>query len=61
MERGIVMPGGTSLLRNIDALVYQETGVPARIAEDPLLCVVKGTGIALEHLDVYKRSIMAKR
>jgi len=61
MERGIVMSGGTSLLRNIDALVYQETGVPARIAEDPLLCVVKGTGIALEHLDVYKRSIMAKR
>ena len=61
MERGIVMSGGTSLLRNIDELVYRETGVPARIAEDPLLCVAKGTGIALEHLDVYKRSIMSKR
>ena len=61
MERGIVMSGGTSLLRNIDELVYQETGVPAHIAEDPLLCVAKGTGIALEHLEVYKRSIMAKR
>lgn len=61
MERGIVMSGGTSLLRNIDQLVYQETGVPAKIAEDPLLCVAKGTGIALEHLEVYKRSIMAKR
>jgi len=61
MERGIIMSGGTSLLRNIDQLVFQETGVPARIAEDPLLCVAKGTGIALEHLDVYKRSIMAKR
>ena len=61
MERGIVMSGGTSLLRNIDQLVYQETGVSAVIAEDPLLCVAKGTGIALEHLEVYKRSIMAKR
>ncbi|MEK7464875.1 MAG: rod shape-determining protein [Patescibacteria group bacterium] len=61
MERGIVMSGGTSLLRNIDRLVHQETGVPAYIAEDPLLCVAKGTGIALEHLEVYKRSIMAKR
>lgn len=61
MERGIVMSGGTSLLRNIDELVYREIGVPARIAEDPLLCVAKGTGIALEHLEVYKRSIMAKR
>ncbi len=61
MELGIAMSGGTSLLRNIDQLVYQETGVPAKIAEDPLLCVAKGTGIALEHLEVYKRSIMAKR
>ncbi len=61
MERGITMSGGTSLLRNIDQLVYQETGVPAKIADDPLLCVAKGTGIALEHLEVYKRSIMAKR
>ncbi len=61
MERGIVMSGGSSLLRNIDSLVYRETGVPARVADEPLLCVAKGTGIALEHLDVYKRSIMAKR
>ena len=61
MDRGIVMTGGGSLLRNIDELVFQETGVPAHVAEDALLCVVKGTGIALEHLDVYKRSIMSKR
>ena len=61
MERGIVMSGGTSLLRNIHRLVYEETGVPARIAEDPLLSVARGTGIALEHLDVYKRSIVSKR
>lgn len=61
MEKGIVMSGGTSLLRGIDELVFQETGVPAHIAEDALLCVAKGTGLALEHLDVYKRSIMSKR
>lgn len=61
MEKGIVMSGGSSLLRNIDELVLQETGVTAHIAEDALLCVAKGTGVALEHLDVYKRSIMAKR
>lgn len=61
MERGILMSGGTSLLRNIDKLVLDETGVPAQVADEPLLCVAKGTGIALEHLDVYKRSIMAKR
>lgn len=61
MDRGIVMSGGGALLRNIDALVFQETGVLAHIAEDPLLCVAKGTGIALDHLNVYKRSIMSKR
>ncbi|MBI3420744.1 MAG: rod shape-determining protein [Candidatus Sungbacteria bacterium] len=61
MDKGIVITGGGALLRGIDELVLQETGVPAHIAEDSLLCVVKGTGIALEHLDVYKRSIMSKR
>ena len=61
MDKGIVMTGGGALLRNIDELVFQETGVTAHIAEESLLCVAKGTGIALEHLDVYKRSIMSKR
>ena len=61
MDRGIVISGGGALLRNIDAMIFQETGVPAHIAEDALLCVAKGTGIALEHLDVYKRSILSKR
>ena len=61
MDKGIVMTGGGALLRNIGTLVFQETGVPVYIAEDALLCVAKGTGIALEHLDVYKRSIMSKR
>ena len=61
MNRGIVMTGGSSLLRNIDELVFQETGVQAHIADDALLCVAKGTGVVLEHLEVYKRSIMSKR
>lgn len=61
MDRGIVVSGGGALLRNIDQLIFQETGVPAHIAEEPLLAVAKGTGIALEHLEVYKRSIMSKR
>lgn len=60
IERGISMSGGTSLLRNLDRLITEETGVPAHLAEDPLLCVVRGTGIALENLDVYKRSITRK-
>ena len=61
MDNGITMTGGSSLLRNIDELVFRSTGVKAAIAEDTLLCVAKGTGVALDHLDVYKKSIIAKR
>lgn len=61
MSDGIVMTGGGSLLRNIDELVQRSTGVPARIANDALYCVAKGTGTALEHLDTYKTSVMMKR
>lgn len=57
IERGITMSGGTSMLKNFDRLIVEETGVPAHLAEDPLLCVVKGTGIAIENLDLYKRSV----
>lgn len=61
IDNGITMTGGTSLLRNIDELVFRSTGVKAKVAEDALFCVAKGTGVALEHLDVYKKSIIAKR
>ena len=61
MDRGIVMTGGGSLLKNIDILVQREIGIPAHVADDAILCVAKGTGIALEHLNVYKRLIMSKR
>ncbi len=57
MEKGIIMSGGSSQLRNLDQLIAQATGVPTYVAEDPQSCVVKGTGIALENLDAYKRSI----
>lgn len=61
MEKGIIMSGGSSLLRNLDELIAQATGVACYVADEPLLCVAKGTGIALENLDNYKRSIMATR
>lgn len=60
IDKGIVMSGGTSLLRNFDKLMTEETAVPCHVAEDPMLCVVKGTGIALENIDLYKRSITKK-
>lgn len=61
IDRGILMTGGSSMLRNFPELVFRRTGVQARLADDPLLCVAKGTGIALNHLNVYKKSIIAKR
>ncbi len=57
IDKGIVLSGGTALLRNLDKLIVSATGVPVHVAEDPLLCVVRGTGVALENIDLYKRSI----
>ena len=61
IDRGIIMTGGSSLLRNFPELVYRRTGVKSVLAKDALFCVARGTGIALEHLDSYKKSIVAKR
>lgn len=61
MDKGMVLSGGGALLKNLDELITQATGVPCYMAEDPLLCVAKGAGIALEHLEVYKRSVMSKK
>lgn len=61
IDQGITMTGGSSMLRNFPELVFRRIGVKARLADDALYCVVKGTGIALEHLDVYKKSIISKR
>ncbi len=61
IDQGIIMTGGSSMLRNLPELVLRRTGVKAVLAEDALFCVAKGTGIALEHLDTYKKTIIAKR
>ncbi len=61
MDKGIILSGGSSQLRNLDELIAQATGVPTYVADEPLLCVAKGTGIALENLDSYKRSILATK
>lgn len=61
IDQGIIMTGGSSQLRNLPELVFRRTGVKATLADEALFCVAKGTGIALEHLDTYKRTIIAKR
>lgn len=61
IDQGIILTGGTSQLRNFAELVRRRTGVKAKVADSALFCVAKGTGIALEHLDTYKRSIITKR
>ncbi|HTE49042.1 MAG TPA: rod shape-determining protein [Candidatus Paceibacterota bacterium] len=61
IDRGIIMTGGSSQLRGFTDLVYRKTGVKATMAEDPLFCVVKGTGVALDHLDVYKNTVLSKK
>jgi len=61
MEKGLVLSGGGSLLRNIQELIAKSVGVPAILAEEPLLCTAKGTGVMLESLDIYKSIIMAKK
>lgn len=58
VDRGIMLSGGGSLLRGLDRLLSKETGLPVKVAEDPLFCVVKGAGKVLEELDVYKDVLM---
>jgi rod shape-determining protein MreB and related proteins len=60
IDKGVVMSGGTSLIKNFDKLMTKLTGVPCHVSEDSLLCVAKGTGVALENIELYKRSISKK-
>jgi rod shape-determining protein MreB len=61
MQKGLVLSGGGSLLRNLQELIAKTVGVPAILAEESLLCVAKGTGVMLENLDIYKKSILSKK
>jgi rod shape-determining protein MreB and related proteins len=61
IDDGIIMTGGSSQLRNLADLIYRRTGVKARVADEALLCVAKGTGEALNHLEIYKKTILSKR
>ena len=61
IDKGMVMTGGTALLRNLDHYITQSVGVPCFVAEEPLLCVAKGTGVALDNLESYKKSILSAK
>lgn len=61
IDKGMVLSGGSALLRLIDQLLTTATGVPSYIADEPLLCVARGTGIALDNLESYKRSILSTK
>ncbi len=61
MEKGIILSGGSSQLRDLEEFIKRSLGVSAYVAEDPILCVAKGTAMVLSHLDVYKRTLLNKR
>ncbi len=58
LERGIILAGGGSLLRGIDQIIRERTNIPVNVAEDPLLSVVKGTGMVLENLKKYEEVLL---
>jgi rod shape-determining protein MreB len=58
MDKGIILTGGGAQLRNLDTLLTKITGVPCEAANNPMECVVKGTGIAIENLDAFKKSVL---
>jgi rod shape-determining protein MreB len=61
LERGIVLTGGGALLRGLDKRLREETNLPVYAAEDPLTCVVRGTGKVLEDMNLYHKVIMKAR
>jgi len=59
IDRGMILSGGGALIRNLDKLLSQVTGVPCYVADDPLFCVAKGTGKILDNLDLYKKILIS--
>ena len=60
IDNGIVLTGGSSLLRGLPDLIFERTGIKAIVADEALYCVAKGTGIVMEHLGVYKKALLSK-
>lgn len=61
IEKGMILTGGGALLKNLDQLLAKSTGVPCIVADDPLYCVARGTGIMLDNIDRYKRALAQQR
>ena len=61
MDRGIIMTGGSSMLRNLDRLISRETCMPVFVSEEALNCVALGTGIAVENIDIYRKGFMTSK
>ena len=61
IEQSIVLTGGGALLDGIDKAITEETGMPVRLADNPLDCVAIGTGLALENIDKLKKSSYGRR
>lgn len=60
LDKGIVISGGTALLRNFDKYLTKATGIPSHVADDPLFCVIKGLGTAVENLEVFEKALIVK-